>query len=148
MSDSKTQDELSQAWLVYSYFEKGCWKKCTRQSRKALWVILSLLFFKEIWKNWYERPWKCVWVLKESSKRRFDRYSRQKQWNDHIPYYLSGLSCAHFSDNLSRNSCMLIIYTVYDSRDSRWSDKLVQEDILGFLYGFKYPNDMKANLLS
>ena len=33
---------------VYSYFEKGCWKKCTQQSRKALWVVLSLLFFKEI----------------------------------------------------------------------------------------------------
>ena len=38
---------------------KGCRKKCTRQSRKALWVILSSLF-KEIWKNWHERPWKCV----------------------------------------------------------------------------------------
>ena len=47
-------------FFIYSYFEKGCRKKCTRQSRKALWVILSLLFFKEIWKNWYERPWKCV----------------------------------------------------------------------------------------
>ena len=33
---------------VYSYFEKGCRQKCTRQSRKALWVVLSLLFFKEI----------------------------------------------------------------------------------------------------
>ena len=44
----------------YSYFEKGCRKKCKRQSRKALWVVLSSLFFEEIWKNWYERPWKCV----------------------------------------------------------------------------------------
>ena len=33
---------------IYSYFEKGCRKKCTRQSRKALWVVLSSLFFKEI----------------------------------------------------------------------------------------------------
>ena len=32
----------------YSYFEKGCRKKCMRQSRKALWVALSSLFFKEI----------------------------------------------------------------------------------------------------
>ena len=47
-------------WAVYSYFEKGCRKKCSRQSRKALWVVLSSLFFKEIWKNWHERPWKCV----------------------------------------------------------------------------------------
>ena len=29
----------------------------------------------------------------------------QEQVIDHIPYYLSGLSRAHFSDNLSRNSC-------------------------------------------
>ena len=36
---------------TYSYFEKGCRKKCTRQSRKVLWVVLCLLFFKEIWKN-------------------------------------------------------------------------------------------------
>ena len=30
----------------------------------------------------------------------------QKQCIDHIPYYLSGLSRALFSDNLSRNSCI------------------------------------------
>ena len=36
---------------AHSYFEKGCRKKCTRQSRKVLWVVLSLLFFKEIWKS-------------------------------------------------------------------------------------------------
>ena len=35
-------------WEVYSCFEKGCWKKCTRQSRKVLWVVLSALFSKEI----------------------------------------------------------------------------------------------------
>ena len=38
-------------------------------------------------------------------------------------------------------------YTVHDGSDSRWSDKLVREDILGFLYGFKYRKDMKAWLL-
>ena len=41
-------------------FENGCREKCTRQSWKELWVVLSSLFFKEIWKNWHERPWKCV----------------------------------------------------------------------------------------
>ena len=46
--------------FVYSYFEKGCRKKCTRQTRKALWVDLNSLFFREIWKNWHERSWKCV----------------------------------------------------------------------------------------
>ena len=37
--------------LTYSCFEKGCRKKCTRQSRKVLWVVFSSLFFKEISKN-------------------------------------------------------------------------------------------------
>ena len=92
---------------IYSYFEKGCRKKCTRQSRKALWVVLSLLFFKDIWKNWYESPEEmCLRVLKEGNKSRFDGYSRQKQRIDYLPYYLSGLSRAHFSDNLCRNSCI------------------------------------------
>ena len=48
----------------------------------------------------------CLLVLRESKKSRFDSYSRQEQCIDHIPYYLSGLSRAHFSDNLSRNSCI------------------------------------------
>ena len=49
----------------------------------------------------------CLRVLKESNKSRFDSYSRQEQCINHIPYYLSGLSRAHFfSDNLSRNSCI------------------------------------------
>ena len=38
----------------------------------------------------------CLRVLKESNKSRFDSYSRQEQCIDHIPYYLSGLSRAHF----------------------------------------------------
>ena len=48
----------------------------------------------------------CLPVLKESNKSRFDRCSRQKHCIDHIPYCLSGLLRAHFSDNLSRNSCI------------------------------------------
>ena len=38
----------------------------------------------------------CLRVLKESIKSRFDSYSRQEQCIDHISYYLSGLSRAHF----------------------------------------------------
>ena len=37
--------------FLNSYFEEGCRKKCTRQSRKVLWVVLSSLFVEEIWKN-------------------------------------------------------------------------------------------------
>ena len=48
----------------------------------------------------------CLRVLKESNKSRLDSYSVKKQWIiDHIPYYLSGLSRAHFSDSLSGNIC-------------------------------------------
>ena len=50
---------MANAWQkefkLYSYFEKGCRKKCTRQSRKVFWVVLSLLFFKEILREWHER---------------------------------------------------------------------------------------------
>ena len=42
----------------YSCYEKGCRKKCTRQSRKVLWVVLSSLFSKEKWKN---RDLKILW---------------------------------------------------------------------------------------
>ena len=66
---------------AYSYFEKSCRKKCTPQSRKALWVVLSSLFFKEILKELVRKAVEmCLRVLKESNKSRFDRYSRQKQY--------------------------------------------------------------------
>ena len=38
----------------------------------------------------------CLRGLKESNKSRFVSNSVRKQCNDHIPYYLSGLSGAHF----------------------------------------------------
>ena len=38
----------------------------------------------------------CLRVPKESNKSRFDSDSRQEPCTDHIPYYLSGLSRAHF----------------------------------------------------
>ena len=49
---------------IYSYFEKGCRKKRTRQSWKVLWVILSALFFKEI--IVWEATDLCLRMLKES----------------------------------------------------------------------------------
>ena len=81
---------------VYSHFEKGCRKKCTQQSRKILWVVLSSLFFKEIWKNRMSPMDVRLRVLKESNKGRLDSYSVREQCIDHIPYYLLGLSLPHF----------------------------------------------------
>ena len=58
-------------WVIYSSS-----KKFKRMAREALEV--------------------CLWVLKESNKSRFDSSVGQEQCIDHIPYYLSGLSRAHF----------------------------------------------------
>ena len=74
--------------LLYSCFEKGCRKKCTRQSRKVLWVVCRSLVFKEISKN--------VTRGQENKKSRFDSYSVRNKCIGHIPYYLSGLSRAQF----------------------------------------------------
>ena len=81
---------------VYSYFEKGCREKCMRQSRKVLWAVLSSLFFKEIWNHARETMDVCLRVLKKSNKSRSDSYSVKKTVYYYIPYYLSGLSRAHF----------------------------------------------------
>ena len=80
--------------LIYSYFEKSCRKKCKRQSRKVLWVVLSPLFF----------------ISSTATVSGGD--------TDRIPYYLSGLSRALFSDNLSRNSCILVYIAMVSSLTS------------------------------
>ena len=51
----------------------------------------------------------CSRVLEESTTNKFDGYNRQEQCIDHIPCYLSGLSRAHFSDNLSVAVCITYI---------------------------------------
>ena len=102
-------------WTIYSYFEKGCRKKCTRQTRKVLWVVLSSLFsvcvFQRNLKEWQERPSAeavdiCLRVLKESSKSRFDSYSVRNSVL--IISHITFRDCrVHMlSDNLSRNSCI------------------------------------------
>ena len=62
--------------ILYIYFEKSFRKKCTRQSRKVFWVVLSLLFFKEIWKN-VTRSYRGLMFAsaKGNNKSRFDSYS-------------------------------------------------------------------------
>ena len=80
----------------YSCFEKGCRNKCTRQPRKALWVVFSSLFFKEISKNGTRGHGRMSARAKGNNKSRFDSYSVKNKCIDHIPYYLSGLSRAQF----------------------------------------------------
>ena len=92
---------------VYNYFEKGCRKKCTRQSRKVLWVILRSLFFKESQDRMAREAMDiCLRVLKESNKNRFDSYKVRNRVL--IISHITFRDCrVHiFSDNLSRNSCV------------------------------------------
>ena len=81
---------------TYSYFEKGCRKKCTRQSRKVLWVVLSSLFFKEIWKNGRRGRGRMFVRAKGKQQKKFWQLQCQERCIDHIPDYLSGLSRARF----------------------------------------------------
>ena len=50
-SDAKFWCTYILGYTLYSCFEKGCQKKCMRQSRKVLWVVFRSLVFKEISKN-------------------------------------------------------------------------------------------------
>ena len=112
----KQLEGLLRKEYVYSYFEIGCRKKCTRQSRKVLWVVLSSLFFKEIWRAG-EAMDVCLRVLKESNKSRFDSYRVRNSVLviSHITFRDCRLHI--FFDNLSPNSCIsgwveIVIYCV------------------------------------
>ena len=95
--------------LSYSYFEKGCRKRCTRQSRKVLWVVFCVHgSLKKFERMTGEAMDVCLPVLKESNKSRFDSCSVRTQCIDHIPYYLSGLSPAYFF----RQPFSKLLYTV------------------------------------
>ena len=82
-------------WL-YSYFEKGCRKKYTRQSQRYCGWFLVHCFSKKFQRMARDAMDVCLRVLKESNKSGFDGYSVRKKCFDHIPYYLSGLSRAQF----------------------------------------------------
>ena len=66
---------MGQVLLPYSYFEKGCRIKCTRQPRKVLWAVLSHFFSKKFERMAEEAVDIYLRVLKESNKSRLDSYS-------------------------------------------------------------------------
>ena len=95
---------------IYSYFEKGCREKCTRQSWKELWVVLSSLFFKEIWNNWHERPWKCVCECQRKATKVGSTGTVVRNSVLIISHTTFRDCRVHiFSDNLPRNSCIPFI---------------------------------------
>ena len=83
-------------WIVYSYFEKGCWKKCTRQSRKVMRVGLSSLFFTEIWKNDRRGHGRLFASAKGEQQKNFWQLQCQEQCIDHIKYYSFGIIASTF----------------------------------------------------
>ena len=68
----------------------------TIKDNQKVWVILSLMFFREISKNCTRSHGRMI----ASAKRKQQKYIRQLQFQekciDHIPHYLSGLSCTQF----------------------------------------------------
>ena len=94
------QENVKKNWLeksaYYSYFEKSCRKKCTRQCRKVLQVVLSSLFFKEICKNGTRGHGLMFIIAKGKKQQQVRQLQCREQVITHIPYYLSGLSRTHF----------------------------------------------------
>ena len=93
--------------LIYSHFGKGC--KVHATIPKGIVDGLSSLFFKEIWKNGTEAIDFCLRMLKESNNRRLESYSVRNSVL--IIFHITFRDCrVHISsDNLSRNSCILVI---------------------------------------
>ena len=88
---------LSTDSKVLQLFRESCRKKVHATIPKG---IVGGFEFSVLQRNLKELARKamemCFRVLKESNKSRFDSYSGKEQCIDHIPYYLSGLSRAHF----------------------------------------------------
>ena len=82
--------------IIYSHLEKGCRKSERDNPEKYcgwFWVHSSSKKFERM--AW-EAMDLCLRVLKESNESRFESYSVREHYIDHIPFYLSGLSRAHF----------------------------------------------------
>ena len=93
--------------FLYSYFEKGCQKKCSRQSRKVLWVALRALFQRNL-KEWRGRPWRYVCEYYRKATKVGSTASvvtNSVLIISHITFRDCHVRIS--SDNLSRNSCIL-----------------------------------------
>ena len=91
--------------FVYSYFEKGCRKKCTRQSRKVLWMVLSSLF-KEIWKNGMRSHRRMFAIAKGKQQGSTATLSGTAYCS--YPILPCGIVACTFFPTTSRNSCIQV----------------------------------------
>ena len=94
---------------LYSCFEKGCWKKCTWQSQKVLWVVFGSLVFKEISRNGTRGHGRMFGRAKGKQQilSKFDSYSFQDT-SVLIISHITFWDCRvhSFCHNLSQNSCI------------------------------------------
>ena len=90
--------------LIYSYFEKGCRKRCTRQSGKVLGVVLSSLFFKEICKNGTRGHGLMFAIAKGKQQKQVLQLKCQEQSIDHIPLIAA---CTFFRQPFSKELYMV-----------------------------------------
>ena len=145
-SSSRGCNVLNKVWergtafswkMVYSCFEKGCRKKCTRQSRKVLWVVLSALFSKEIWKNgtrghghmFASAPDDfCVLEVQVQIKWRL---CEQKLLLGHIPFGEQTSPCSDYSQVSTQE---LIFYSENLDSESDYAQKLIFEQLLCLLF--------------
>ena len=81
---------------LYTAISRRVVGKSTRDNPERYCGQFRVLCSSKKFETMAGRPRTCLRVLKESKKRMFDSYSRQEQCIDDIPYYLSGLSRAHF----------------------------------------------------
>ena len=91
-------------WLYteYSFFEKGCQRKCTQQSWKVLWVGFEFTVFQRNLKQWYERSWMYVCMCKRKATKvgLTTTESGTVYWSYPIlPFGI--VACTFVSDNLS-----------------------------------------------
>ena len=108
--------------VIYRAILRKVVRKSTRDNPERycrwFWVHCSSKTFERMAREAYRRMFASA---KGKWQKLFRQLQCQEQWIDRIPYYLSGLSRAHFSDNLSRNSCIKAenSSTLYKFREGR-----------------------------
>ena len=123
--------EREWSWLIYSYFETSCRKKCKRQSRKVvLWLVLGSLFSKEIWKNGtrgHGRRYVGVCLRRGTKVGLTATVSGTVYWSYPISRF-GIVACIFFSGNLLwRNSCILLSH-----RPQQWKKSLSLTETSGW----------------
>ena len=95
------------SWDTYSYFEKGCRKKCTRQSRKALWVV-SVHCSSEKFERIGTKGQENVFASANGKQQKLGSTATVVRNSVSIISHITFRDCrVHiFSDNLSRDSCI------------------------------------------